>query len=105
MPPYVIDGDQSTRCIYIGDSSGHLVPYTMVSLPEIHAEITDVVPYRDISFDSDMSFTMTLDKPMRKGLIDILCGITWTSAAQRYIRSGKRQKEKERRRRLKHEQD
>lgn len=86
---------------YIGDSSGHLVPYTMVSLPAIHTEITEDVLYKDLSFDTDMSFSIALQTPIKKGQWHILCGIAWTGAAHRYIRSVKRQKEKQRRNRLK----
>lgn len=102
MPTY-IDGDSSTLNSYIVDSSGNLVPYTMVILPAIHTEITEDVLYKDISFDTDMSFSIALQTPIKKGQWHILCGITRTGAARRYVRSVKRQKEKERRRRLKYE--
>ena len=93
--------------LYIRGNDGRYVPFVGITeIKEIRqnpVEIQPPVTYDKLAFNTDISFTMTLTKPMRKGQIDILCGITWTSAARRYIRLGKRHKEKERRRKLKHE--
>ena len=52
-----------------------------------------------IDCSGEISFTARI----RKGAADIICGKPWTNAAQRYTRQQIRKKEKERRRRLKHE--
>lgn len=49
--------------------------------------------------------TATIRIRNTQGAIDCLTGFTFTKAAHRFIRSQKRRIEKERRRKLKHEQD
>ena len=48
-------------------------------------------------------FDIQYTAKFRKGMLDTICGRAYTMAAHRYIRSVKRNKEKERRRKLKHE--
>ena len=93
--------------LFICDREGNLIPFTEIqNIREIRQnpiEIEPPVTYDKLAFNTDMSFTLTLERPIRKGLLDVLCGRTYTSAAQRYRRWEKRQKEKQRRLELKHE--
>lgn len=50
--------------------------------------------------DMPMQFTMNAFVHNARGLIDYLCGRIWTKACGRFIRSMKRNKEKERRKKL-----
>lgn len=99
MQPHILD---NASVIYISDKSGQFVPFEgITSVPEIQTDTTEGKPYANISFDTDMSFSVALQTTIKKGQWHILCGIAWTGAAKRYIRSVKRRKEKQRRNSLK----
>jgi len=104
MHPNLLD---ESSVIYIRDQSGNYVPFTGITniqdIKQNPVEVEPPVTYDKLAFNTDLSFTISLKRQIRKGLLDILCGRAYTKAAQRYIRWQKRQKEKERRRRLKHE--
>jgi len=98
MPPH----EETTGTLYICTEDGKAVKLlehilTLPTLDYKYAETQQVVSAIDCS--GEISFTARV----RKGAADIVCGKPWTNAAQRYIRQQIRKKEKERRRRLKHE--
>lgn len=102
MPPspFVV----SNGTMYIRDDSGEFIELTRVeNIDIVDAEPIDAQKYMDLSFGVPCTFTLKLKEPLRKGQKDILLGKPWTSAANRYRRRMKRQKEKERRQKLKHE--
>lgn len=101
----IVSLDENT--LYIRSDDGSYVPFVGITeIKEIRQNPVEIQPsmtYSKLTFNSDMSFTITLERPIRKGLLDIICGRAYTKAAQRYVRLEKRQKEKQRRLELKHE--
>ncbi len=100
MPPFVISNNK----MYIVDDQGNYVELTDIS----NIEITDVQPmeeqaYNNLAFGLPFEFSIKMKHAIPKGQQDILFGRPWTSAAYRYRRHLNRQKEKERRIKLKHE--
>lgn len=100
MPPFVISNNK----MFIVDDKGDYVELTDIK----NIEITDAAPmedqvYNNMAFGLPFEFSVRMKQAIPKGKQDILFGRPWTSAAYRYRRHLKRQKEKERRARLKHE--
>ena len=94
----------SNGIMYIKDWKGNYVELTRVE----NIDVIDTAPveqqlYNSMVYGLPVTYTLKLKTPLRKGQRDILCGRPWTYAASRYRRWQKRQKEKERRRRLKNE--
>ena len=104
MPP-AITGQLGQ--LYI-ECDGKRVPFASVGITSIKEALPPNPRYAPpISVeDMEMTLTATLQTQYvtkyKKGFFHTLAGID-SGAARRYIRSVKRQKEKERRRRLKHE--
>lgn len=98
MPPH----EETAGTLYIGTEDGKafkLLEHIM-TLPNLDYQYSSVHQVAQaIDCSGEISFTARI----RKGERDIICGKPWTNAAQRYIRQQIRKKEKERRRRLKHE--
>ena len=97
MPPH----EELSGELYIGteDGSAYKLLEHILSQP-ISFEYASA---QQVTNAVDCSGTVSFTIRIKKGVIDITCGRPWTSAAQRYIRQRIRKKEKERRRRLKHE--
>ena len=99
MPIKIEDG-----ILYVYDGNGNPVKFTEIqNIEDVNADPIDEQMYANIAFGTPYSFTLTLSKPVSKGMKDYLFGRAWTSAARRFIRSQKRQKEKQRRMNLKQE--
>lgn len=99
MPPHGFDYGPLTFAVF--DKEGR--PVTLTPAEYIEEPLND----RTCQFLQELrhggEVTITMKIRNTKGAIDCLTGFTFTKAARRFIRSQKRQKEKERRRRLKHE--
>lgn len=90
--------DAGDMTFFLVREDGKAVPFYGIGT----AEIDDASEYAGLAFiDPSTSIEFTMNVRMKRGVRDILLGRTWTKAAQRAIRWSERQKEKQRRQRLK----
>ena len=90
--------DAGDMTFFLIGEDGKAVPFYGLGT----AEIDDASEYVGLAFmDPSTSIEFTMNIRMKRGVQDILLGRTWTKAAQRAIRWSERQKEKQRRQRLK----
>lgn len=89
--------------LYFIDPDGNWIPFSgAIDVSTIEDKPYDL-PYsaEDLKDISNMEFTFTTCNRKQRGLYDVLLGRIWTKAAGRYIRWSKRNKEKQRRQKLK----
>ena len=94
--------DAGDMTFFLIGEDGKAVPFYGIGT----AEIDDASGYAGLAFmDPNTSIEFTMNVRMKRGARDILLGRPWTNAAWRAIRWSKRQKEKQRRQRLKEGQE
>lgn len=100
MPP---KNEKKIGKLYIVHN-GVRVPFTNIKTESV-TETEHDSDYNLYEFMNTLTvkFDIQFTARFRRGMIDTICGRAYTTAARRYIRSVKRAKEKERRRKLKHE--
>ena len=103
MHPF--DTDCSGLVYGFFDKDGNVIPMTggipaVTTIGDEQAEYTD--PCIDDLYSGKYEITMNFRVRNHRGLCDFICGRT-TPAAGRFVRSGKRDKEKRRRKKLKGE--
>lgn len=101
MPPHDVDYGSLTFAVF--DKEGRPVTLTPAEYFEEPVNERTRQFLQELRHGGEVTITMKIRNT--QGAIDYLTGFTFTKAARRFIRSQRRQKEKERRRRLKHEQD
>lgn len=90
--------DAGDMTFFLIGEDGKAVPFYGLGT----AGIEDASEYAWLAFmDPSTSIEFTMNIRMKRGVQDILLGRPWTNAARRAIRLSKRQKEKQRRQRLK----
>ena len=88
---------------YFIDSDGNWQPFNGIVDAESIPMVTSDEPYSAECLKelAEMEFIFEATTKARRGMYDVIAGRIWTKAAQRYIRWSKRQKEKQRRLKLK----
>ena len=91
-----------TGKLFIADSDGNMIPFVEIKNIDAIAGIPEnEEKYAQFKFEP-VECSFEIKTRICKGLFDIVFGRSWTKSAQRYTRWIKRQKEKERRNKLKH---
>lgn len=95
-----IDFDEKDMVYILRDENGNEFRIKNLEIVEPIYDDIDEHP-QWLPDPAEMEFTATIRVRKLSGMLDAICGWTWTGAARRYTRWTKRMKEKKRRLRLK----